>query len=450
MNKNKKVCVIGLGYIGLPTATMFAVSNHQVVGVDVNEEVVSTINKGNIHIEEPGLSEMVKGAVAEGNLKASTTPEEADVFIIAVPTPLTEENGINLDYVKSASDAITPYLKEDDLVIIESTIAPRTTEDIVLSELEKSGLNPRKDIYVAHCPERVLPGKIIHELMNNNRVIGGITEESALKARKIYESFVEGDMYITDATTAEMVKLMENTYRDVNIALANELAKISEEVKIDIWEAIDLANKHPRVNVHQPGPGVGGHCLAIDPWFIVEKAPELANLITLSRNINDSMPEFVISNVKEKLFGISNPKIAILGITYKGNVDDLRESPVLDIIDSLIEEGVNLGIHDPYVTECAYELSNLKEAVTDADCIIIGADHNQFKEINPDNLSKLMENNILFDTKNLLNYDKWEKAGFKTYKLGDYSNYSWHKEYGLQEVKKAQKEIAATEEDENV
>mgnify|MGYP006287330247 CR=1 FL=1 len=443
--KKAKICCIGLGYIGLPTATMFAVNGYQVVGVDVQKNVIETINNGDIHIEEPGLKEMVKGAVMEDNLRASLTPVEADIFIIAVPTPLTDNKGANLEYVKDATKSIVPYLKEDDLVIIESTIAPRTTEDIVVPILEKSNLKIGKELLVAHCPERVLPGQIIHELMHNNRIIGGINEKSALKARKVYSSFVKGDMYITDATTAEMVKLMENTYRDVNIALANELAKISEENKIDIWEAIDLANKHPRVNVHLPGPGVGGHCLAVDPWFIVDSAPDKAKMIELSRNINDSMPEFVVRNVKEILFGIGNPKVSILGITYKCNVDDLRESPVLDIIKILEDEKVDLAIHDPHVTEperSKYGLEDLENVISNSDIIVIGADHKEFKEINPDEIVSKMRNKIIYDTKNIIDKDKWEKAGFKVIKIGDYSDYDWQKKYGIKEIDLAEKEAA--------
>jgi len=421
----KKICVIGLGYIGLPTATMFAVSGYKVVGVDVKKDVVETINQGNIHIEEPGLSEMVKGAVSKGNLKASTKPEESDVYIIAVPTPLTQDKKIELKYLKNAIESLEKVLKKGDTVIVESTIAPRTTEDFILPILEEMGFDPKKDLYLSHCPERVLPGQIINELMNNNRVIGGTTKEAALKARKIYESFVNGEMYITDATTAEMVKLMENTFRDVNIALVNELAKISKKIKIDIWEAVGLANKHPRVNLHKPGPGVGGHCLAIDPWFIVEKAPEKSKIIKLSRDTNNSMPGFVVKDIEENLGKINNPKIAILGITYKGNVDDLRESPVLDIIDKFEQKGYDLGIYDPYVKNFKYETVSLENAVKEADLLIVGADHRDFKYIFPDKISELMRNNILYDTKNILDHKAWEKSGFKVMKLGGYNIKNW-------------------------
>jgi len=416
----EKICCIGLGYIGLPTATMFAVNGHQVVGVDIKDHVINTINNGDIHIEEPGLKEMVKGAVMEGSLSASLKPVEADVFIIAVPTPLTENKTANLKYVKDATKSILPYLKKDNLVIIESTIAPRTTEDVVLPILEKTNLEIGEDLFVAHCPERVLPGQIIQELVNNNRIIGGINEKSALKARRLYKSFVQANMYITDATTAEMVKLMENTYRDVNIAFANELTKISEENKIDIWEAIFLANKHPRVHVHLPGPGVGGHCLAVDPWFIVESSPENAKLIKLSRNINDSMPEFVVRNVKEMLFGIGDPKISIFGITYKGNVDDVRESPVLKIIDILKSENIELSIYDPHITEPQkreYGLTEFEESVSNSDIIIIGADHNEFEDLDPNKIANKMRNAKVYDTKNILDKEKWEKAGFKVIKI---------------------------------
>ncbi|MFW5986257.1 MAG: nucleotide sugar dehydrogenase [Halanaerobiales bacterium] len=446
MRRDKKVVVMGLGYIGLPTATMFAVSGYEVLGVDVKEDVVETINEGQIHIEEPGLAEMVKGAVMEGNLRAARQPEPAEIFIIAVPTPLSKGKKANLDYVRNASRSIVPYLSEGNLVIVESTIPPRTTEDIILPELEESELEAGEEFFVAHCPERVLPGQIIHELAHNNRVIGGINEVSALKARKVYDSFVQGKMFITDATTAELVKLMENTYRDVNIALANELAKIAEGVKVDIWEAVELANKHPRVNVHYPGPGVGGHCLAVDPWFIIEKAGDRAQLIRKSRMINNSMPGFVVRNVKEKLFGVREPKIAVFGITYKGNVDDTRESPVLDIIDILEKEKVEISIHDPHVEEFGRELEGVDSALEDADCILIGADHKEFKELSPELAAELMETKIIFDTKNIIERQKWERAGFEVYKIGDYSNYDWQKKYGINEFEESYQEIASSEE----
>lgn len=433
MQKRGKICVIGLGYIGLPTATMFAVNGFEVVGVDVQEKVVAIINNGGIHIEEPGLAEMVQGAVMEQNLKASTTPEEADTFIIAVPTPLTEVKGADLSYVEAAARNILPYLKKGDLVIVESTISPRTTTDVVAPILNKGNLELGEELYLAHCPERVLPGKIINELTNNNRIIGGINEKSALKARKLYSSFVQGEMYLTDATTAEMVKLMENTYRDVNIALANELALIAEEIEIDVWEAVELANKHPRVNVHLPGPGVGGHCLAVDPWFIVESSPELAKLITLSRNINDSMPEYVVEKVKSLTRNIEEPKIAICGITYKGNVDDLRESPILDVIDNLFKDGFKLSIHDPHVEDSIYNLVDLESALAEADLILLGADHNEFKDIDPELAAELMNTKKVFDTKNIIDHDLWQEKGFKTYKIGDFSNNDWQKKYGINE-----------------
>jgi len=434
MNKFNKICCMGLGYIGLPTSTVFAVNGYEVVGVDVQQEVVDTINDGSVHIQEPGLKEMVRGAVMEGNLQAGTDPEPADVFIIAVPTPLTEGKSADLSYVREAAETISSYLEEGNLVIVESTVAPRTTVDIVKPELESSGMTAGEDFYLAHCPERVLPGQIIHELIHNNRIIGGIDEESALKACELYNSFVEGEMYITDATTAELTKLMENTYRDVNIAFANELARVAEDIKTDVWEAIDLANKHPRVNIHKPGPGVGGHCLAVDPWFIMEKAPR-AEMIELSREINDSMPEFVVSNVKEKLFGIGDPKISILGITYKGNVDDTRESPILKVIELFAEDKVGMGIHDPRVPEKAEKELNLlalEEAVKGSDCIIIGADHKEFNRLDPEDIGELMNNRVIFDTKNHLEAEKWEEAGFEYYKLGDYSHNDWHKNYGVE------------------
>ncbi len=445
MNKKGKIVIMGLGYIGLPTATMFAISGYKVVGVDLQSAVVETINRGKIHIEEPGLAEMVKGAIQEKNLKAALEPEKADAFIIAVPTPLTDEKRANLEYVRNAAHEITPYLEKGNLVIVESTISPRTTLDIVVPELEKSGLAAGSEFFVAHCPERVLPGNIIYELAHNNRVIGGINEESALKARKLYKSFVKGEMHLTDVTTAEITKLMENTYRDVNIALANELAQIAKDVNVDILEAIKLANKHPRVNIHQPGPGVGGHCIAIDPWFIVESSPENAELIKLARNINDNMPAFVVENLLKLLPDIYNPKVSIFGITYKGNVDDLRESPVLEIIELLEQQGINLALHDPHVKKSYLNLKSIKEAVRYSDCIVIGADHDEFKDLNPARIKNLMRSNIIYDTKDIIDKNRWEKAGFTVYKLGDYSYFDWYKKYGTGEIKKAYNEAAASE-----
>ncbi|HCW03827.1 MAG TPA: UDP-N-acetyl-D-mannosamine dehydrogenase, partial [Clostridium sp.] len=320
-----KICVVGLGYIGLPTAATFASYGVEVVGVDVNSKVVEALNEGKVIIEEPDLDEMVLKAVQSGKLRASLKAESADAFIIAVPTPITEDKKADMTYVKAAAESIVPYLKAGDIVILESTSPTGTVEELMCPILEKSGLKLGEELFVGHSPERVLPGQILKELIYNNRLVGGINRVSAEKIRDLYKIFVKGEIYLTTATTAEMCKMMENTFRDVNIALANELAKLCENLGINAWEVINLCNKHPRVNLHLPGPGVGGHCLAVDPWFIIEKDPETAKIIELGRRTNDSMPAHVLKRIKEikKENAISDDlKVTVLGITYKPDIDD--------------------------------------------------------------------------------------------------------------------------------
>ncbi|BFI98591.1 MAG: nucleotide sugar dehydrogenase [Priestia megaterium] len=402
---NKNLCVVGLGYIGLPTAAMFAKSNWNVVGVDVNPVAVEKLNQGEIHIEEVGLGELVKEVVKEGNLEAKLEPTYADCFIIAVPTPHNEDHTANLDYVIEATRSILPYLKEDDTVIVESTIPPRTINDIVAPIIEEQGWNVGEDLFLAHCPERVLPGRILIELVENTRIVGGINQKSAEQAAEIYRSFVKGEILITSAVSAEMSKLMENTYRDVNIALANELAKVSEKLGVDALEVIQLANHHPRVNLHLPGPGVGGHCLAVDPYFIIEKAPAQAVLISNARAINNSMPGFVIEQVK-KLLPQKDSKLAVLGLTYKGNIDDVRESPAMDIVNLLRTEGYNISVHDPHVQphQVEFELSSFEDAIGDAECILILTDHHEFKTLDETKVVKLMKYPNVLDTRNCVQF----------------------------------------------
>ncbi|WP_407378839.1 nucleotide sugar dehydrogenase, partial [Methanobrevibacter sp.] len=309
-----KVCIIGQGYIGLPTAALFARNHCEVVGVDVNEKIIDNLNNGIIHIEEPGISDIIKKALELNVYKASMKPEKADAFIITVPTPYIVENySCDLSYVISACESIIPYLEKGNTVIIESTIAPMSTDDVIKPIFEKAGYTIGKDLYLAHCPERVLPGKIIDELIHNDRIIGGITPQCSIKASEVYGQFVEGELMLTEAKTAELSKCMENTFRDVNIALANELAKICAEIGVNALDVIKMANKHPRVNLHSPGPGVGGHCLAIDPYFIYAKAPDTAKIIKLARDTNNSMPEFVCDYTRKI---IKKGKIAILGVSY--------------------------------------------------------------------------------------------------------------------------------------
>jgi UDP-N-acetyl-D-mannosaminuronic acid dehydrogenase len=396
----EKICVLGLGYIGLPTAAMFANVGYNVLGVDINENAVNLLNNGDIHIEEVGLGELVKKVVHQDMLRASTSPEYADIFIVAVPTPNHADHTANLEYVKAATENILPYLKEGNLVIIESTIPPRTINDYVAPIIQSNGWKVGEDIYLAHCPERVLPGRILIELVENTRIVGGINEISAQKAAIVYSSFVKGEIIETSAVTAEMSKLMENTYRDVNIALANELSKISDKLEINALEVIELANRHPRVNIHQPGPGVGGHCLAVDPYFIIEKAPDLSLLINNARSINNSMPEFVVDHVNNIVE--CQGKIAVFGLTYKGNIDDVRESPALEVINLLLEKGYKLSIYDPHVKQeqVNFPLSTFDDAINQADCILVLSDHNEFKLLDENKILSRMRNAIIFDTKN--------------------------------------------------
>jgi UDP-N-acetyl-D-mannosaminuronic acid dehydrogenase len=411
-----KICVIGLGYIGLPTAAMFAKSGYEVVGVDINENAVNLLNQGKIHIEEVGLGDLVKKVVQEGRLRASTSPEVADVFIVAVPTPNYPDHTANLDYVKAAIENILPFLKKGNIVIVESTIPPRTIDDFVAPIIQTDGWNVGEEIFLSHCPERVLPGRILIELVENTRIVGGINEVSANKAALVYGSFVTGEIIETSAVTAEMSKLMENTYRDVNIALANELAKISDKLEINALEVIQLANRHPRVNLHQPGPGVGGHCLAVDPYFIIEKAPDESPLIYNARKINNSMPEFVVEHVKKIIK--ENGKVAVFGLTYKGNIDDVRESPAMDVVSLLQEKGYELSFYDPHVRQdqVNFTLSTFDEAIDQADCILVLTDHSEFKGLDEVKIHTRMRNSVIFDTKNFV---KVNSESIKYYNYGN-------------------------------
>ncbi|QUH30140.1 nucleotide sugar dehydrogenase [Vallitalea guaymasensis] len=415
----EKICVLGLGYIGLPTAAMFASNGFDIIGVDVNEKVVNALNKGEIIIEEPYLDVMVRDVVVSGKLKASVKPEVSDVYIIAVPTPINEDKTADMSYVISATRSIVPLVKKGDIIILESTSPPKTVEDIIVPILKESSLNVEEDLYIAHSPERVIPGKILFELVENNRIVGGIDEESALKVKKLYQSFVKGEIYTTNATTAEMCKLTENTFRDVNIALANELAMICEQMNINVWDVIKFSNKHPRVNLHQPGPGVGGHCIAVDPWFIVEKFPETAKMITLSRTINDSMPEYVFNKSRKILGTLKDKKVTILGITYKPDVDDMRESPIIELIELLEEvSGITISIHDPYVQDFKYLEKDIYTACKDSDLVILGVNHKLFSDANMDRIYKDMKQANILDTRNFFDEKALVGIGFNYNLLG--------------------------------
>lgn len=413
------ICVLGLGYIGFPTALLLAKSGHTVIGVDVNEKIVQSLNKGVSHIVEPGLDDLFEKAGR--NFSAQTTVPEADVFLIAVPTPLDPSLRISdLKYVRSAATMILPHLRRGNLVILESTVPPRASERVVVPMLEKSGLKAGEFLY-AHCPERAIPGKTLHEMVHNDRIIGGITFESVVAAKKIYASYVRGNIFTTDAKTAEFVKLVENTFRDVNIALANELSQIAEDYGINIWEVAELANKHPRVNLLKPGPGVGGHCIAVDPWFLTENSTN-TGMIQLARDINDTMPNHVIQLVRSLLIGTSEPVITVFGVSYKGNIDDCRETPALKFIQLALNEGYQVKCYDPFVKNFAYDMYSMDEALEESDCIVLITDHDRFKNIDPAKL--VMRSRNLVDTRNLLDHERWRDAGFQVRVLGDGRQYA--------------------------
>ncbi len=405
MNKSrfKKVCMIGLGYIGLPTAAVFASRKVNVIGVDINQHAVDTINQGKIHIVEPELDILVHATVRDGYLKAQTTPEVADAFIMAVPTPFKgEDHEPNLDYIESATRSLAKVIKKGDLVVLESTSPVGATEKMAewLAQERPDLTFPQQkgeesDIRIAHCPERVLPGHVIRELVENDRIIGGMTAKCTRDATELYKIFVEGECIATNARTAEMAKLTENASRDVQIAFANELSILCDKMGIDVWELISLANRHPRVNILQPGCGVGGHCIAVDPWFIVNAYPEDAKLINTARVVNDGKPHFVISKVKDAVKDMKNPKIACLGLAFKPDIDDLRESPALEITKMLSDvEGYEILAVEPNVESLPKVLENrknvklveLEQALSEADVLVELVKHKEFIGIKSDKI----------------------------------------------------------------
>jgi len=407
------VCVIGLGYVGLPTAAVLASRGLEVLGVDIDERAVALINEGKVHIIEPDLDILVNGAVATGKLRASTAPEPADAFIIAVPTPFTDGRIPDLSYIEAAVDSLAPVLKAGDLIIIEST-SPVGTTEMVSEKLAAARADlafphtagDDADIQIAHSPERVLPGKVLMELVRNDRVIGGISPRCAERAVMLYKVAVDGQCLTTTARTAELVKLTENAYRDVNIAFANEISLVCEELGIDVWETLKLANHHPRVNILNPGPGVGGHCIAVDPWFIVHSAPDATPLIRAARQVNDGKPDAVTAKIVAAASTYSQPVIAFLGLAYKANIDDLRESPAIEIVDRLADE-VTGGflIVEPHISALPeafagkhhVKLVDLDTALESADIIVLLTDHEAFKNVD----ETLLEGKPVFDTRGL-------------------------------------------------
>ena len=393
----KTVGVIGLGYIGLPTAGLLAESGCRVLGVDVQELVVNTINAGKIHLHEPGLEQVIQRAVASGNLSATLTPAPCDVFLIAVPTPFKDGFAPDISYVESATRLIVPVLKNGDLIILESTVPVGTTarvQEIVL-ELRPELLRSKNPVEFAHCPERVLPGKIIEELVNNDRIVGGLSESATRRACEFYKVFVKGQIVPTDARTAELCKLSENAFRDVNIAFANELSMICEKLGIDVWELIDLANRHPRVKILQPGPGVGGHCIPVDPWFIVDSAPELAHLIRTAREVNTSKTHHIIETIQAKLKHSSVKAIACFGFAFKANVDDFRESPAMEIIEAIAADPqITIFAVEPHAKSLPASLArfgnvklvSIEDALKNSEVVTMLVEHREFGILTAENL----------------------------------------------------------------
>ncbi len=407
-----KICVVGLGYIGLPTAATFAAKGYDVIGLEVSQRVVDTINKGEAHIVEPDLDMLVKGAVNAGRLKAVMVPEPADVFILSVPTPIAPDKNPDSTYIHKAVRTISQVLEKGNLIILESTAPVGSTRTIVsmVSELRKDlnitlDSSEPGDLHFVHCPERVLPGKIITELIENDRIIGGFTPQCAEIAADLYSSIISGEILITDDRTAEMAKLVENAYRDVNIAFANELSVICDEQKINVWSLIKMANRHPRVNILQPGPGVGGHCIAIDPWFIVSASPEKAKLISTARKVNDDKPHYILDKITKAADRFKKPVIACLGLAFKANIDDLRESPAIAIVQRLAEGGNGKIIAvEPFIdslpeslVEKGISLESFDQALQRADIVVLLVDHKQFKKID----SEQLQQKIVIDTRGI-------------------------------------------------
>lgn len=406
----KKVCVMGLGYIGLPTSVLLASSGYQVIGVDINENIVNIINSGAAHIIEPDLNKAVEEAVKSGQLKAYTTPDFADVFIISVPTPFYKNSGEipqpNLEYVLAAAESIAPLIRSGNVIILEST-SPVGTTEMIKDTFVQSGIDV-DSISIAYCPERVLPGNIMKELVENDRIVGGINESSTLKVKEFYQTFVKGNVLSTDCKTAEMCKLVENSYRDTNIAFANELSILCSNLGINVWKLIDLANHHPRVNILQPGCGVGGHCIAVDPWFIVAKDSENAKLIKTVREVNNYKSQWVVEKIKAAAykFEIENgkkPIVACMGLAFKPNIDDLRESPALNITKKLVYEGINILAVEPNIKKHEiYTLTKYQVAIETADILVFLVKHKEFLNLD-------VEDKLVLDFCAIQNYIKETK-----------------------------------------
>ena len=409
MENIKTIAVIGLGYIGLPTAAILASKGIDVVGVDVKQSTVDAVNRGEVPFVEPDLGTYLAGAVSQGNLTASTKTPHADAYIIAVPTPFKGDHAADLSYIEAAADAIAPHLFGGELIILESTSPPGATQHMADRILDLRPDLRHKDedggLFFVHCPERVLPGRVMVELVTNDRIVGGITPRAAERAKALYETFCQGEILLTDAKTAEMAKLVENSFRDVNIAFANELSIISDKIGIDVWELIELANHHPRVNILQPGPGVGGHCIAVDPWFIVSAAPEESRLIRTAREVNDAKSEYVINRVVEKAEKFVAPTIAMMGLAFKPDIDDLRESPAVKIVQQLADRLPDASIlavepHVDLLPAALAPIANVslmdgENALAKADIVVLLVDHSAFRMVRSSELAE----KVVIDTK---------------------------------------------------
>jgi len=429
--ENTQIAIFGLGHIGLPTAAILASNNIHVLGADINSTLVHNINNGLTSFDEPGLSELVKDAVKDNYLKATTNlsgaAEESNVMIVIVPTPINNDKEADLSYVVSACESIKQGLSSGDLVIIESTVPPETGVKVVKPILEESGLVCGRDFYLAYSPERALPNNTIYEMTHNVRIVGGYDKASADKASELYSYITQSDIIqVKDITSAEMVKLMENTYRDVNIALSNEFALICEKIGVNVNEVISAANYHPRVNIHKPGPGVGGHCIPVDPYFLIEIAENYgmdARLLKASRGVNSDMPRHVYELLLSQLDSgcvHEDYRIGILGIAYKGNVDDVRETPSKDLIEILLDDNFNVVAHDPHVDKSVIESFNVDycqyEDIFSCDCVILMCDHDEYKSIEP----SMVKNNFIIITRDLLDVERFRENGVNAIAIGNF------------------------------
>ncbi|MBI1393457.1 MAG: nucleotide sugar dehydrogenase [Alphaproteobacteria bacterium] len=419
----EKVVVVGLGYVGLPTAALIADKRYEVLGVDVNEALVSELQAGRCPLGEAEIIPVVERALSSGRLRAAIKPDNGDIFIICVPTPITPNKRADLSMVTKAVQAAMQHVRPGNMVILESTSPIGTTESIIAGAARDVGLDPTIDLDICYCPERVFPGNTINEILKNDRVVGGLTPRAALRAKGFYESFCAGKAFPVTAAEAEFSKLMENTYRDVNIALANSFAHIAERSGIDVSKVIEVANRHPRVNVHTPGPGVGGHCIPVDPWFLVERYPEETKLIHEARLINDRQPERLLAAAGASGL-VAGEKVAILGAAYRGNIDDARDTPTEKLIDALADAGLTWATHDPHVTRMHIEsgrdpnlTADLIDAVRGAAAVFVMTDHTQYKHLAPASFSGLLPRMIV-DGRRLVDTDAFLAAGVTVISVG--------------------------------